>query len=63
MVKSYNPFEGNLKKGGHQMNHCDLILNLVEKYISEKEKNIILQQKLNQQQEKDEEQAKTDCKQ
>lgn len=45
------------------MNHCDLILNLVEKYISEKEKNIILHQKLNQQQEKDEEQAKTNCKQ
>ncbi len=35
------------------MNHCDLILILVDKYIAEKEKNILLQQ------EKDEKQAKT----
>ena len=49
-------------KEGHQMNHCDLILNLVDKYISEREKNILLQQKL-QQQEKDEQQAKTNIQQ
>ena len=53
-----------LKRGGHQMNHCDLILNLVDKYIEEKEKNILLQQQLQQyQQEKDEKQAKTSSKQ
>ncbi len=46
------------------MNHCDLILNLVDKYIEEKEKNILLQQQLQQyQQEKDEKQAKTSSKQ
>ena len=46
------------------MNHCDLILNLVDKYITEKEKNIILQQQLKQhQQEKDEKQVKTNNKQ
>ena len=46
------------------MNHCDLILNLVDKYITEKEKNIILQQQLKQhQQEKDEKQVKTNSKQ
>lgn len=49
-------------KGGHQMNHCDLILHLVDKYIAEREKNILLQQKL-QQQEKDEQQAKTNIQQ
>ncbi|MFR8234222.1 MAG: hypothetical protein ACLVA2_07495 [Clostridia bacterium] len=32
------------------MNNCDLILHFAEKYIAEKEKNIILQQKLEQQQ-------------
>ena len=31
------------------MNNCDLILHFAEKYIAEKEKNIILQQKLEQQ--------------
>lgn len=55
-------FGGNLMKGGHQMNHCDLILHLVDKYIAETEKNILLQQKL-QQQEKDEQQAKTNIQQ
>ena len=46
------------------MNHCDLILNFVDKYITEKEKNIILQQQLKQhQQEKDEKQVKTNSKQ
>ena len=43
------------------MNHCELILNLVDKYIAEREKNIILQQKLEQEQ--DEKQAKTNSKQ
>ena len=42
------------------MNHCDLILNLVDKYIAEKEKNIILQQQLQQIQ--DEKQVKTNNK-
>ncbi|MBO6233727.1 MAG: hypothetical protein J6I85_02785 [Clostridia bacterium] len=31
------------------MNNCDLILHFVEKYITEKEKNILLQQELKQQ--------------
>ena len=31
------------------LNTSDLILHLVDKYIAEKEKNIILQQKLEQQ--------------
>jgi len=31
------------------LNSCDLILHFAEKYIAEKEKNIILQQKLEQQ--------------
>lgn len=44
------------------MNHCDLILNLVDKYIAEKEKNIILQQQL-QQQIQDKKQVKTNNKQ
>lgn len=43
------------------MNHCDLILILVDKYISEKEKNIILQYQLKQ--EKDEKQTKTNINQ
>ena len=43
------------------MNHCDLILNLVDKYIAEREKNIILQQQLQNQQE--EKQVKTNIKQ
>lgn len=54
-------FGGNLTKGGHQMNHCELILNLVDKYIAEREKNIILQQQLKNQQE--EKQVKTNIKQ
>lgn len=45
------------------MNHCDLILNLVDKYIAEKERNIILQQQLKYQQVQDEKQAKTNIKQ
>lgn len=32
------------------MNNCDLILHFVDKYIIEKEKNIILKQQLLQQQ-------------
>ncbi len=44
------------------MNHCDLILNLVDKYIAEKERNIILQQQLKYQQVQDEKQAKTNIK-
>lgn len=43
------------------MNHCELILNLVDKYIAEREKNIILQQQLQHQQE--EKQVKTNIKQ
>lgn len=43
------------------MNHCELILNLVDKYIAEREKNIILQQQLQNQQE--EKQVKTNIKQ
>ncbi len=31
------------------MNNCDLILHFVDKYIMEKEKNIILQHELEQQ--------------
>ena len=43
------------------MNHRELILNLVDKYIAEREKNIILQQQLQNQQE--EKQVKTNIKQ
>lgn len=43
------------------MSHCELILNLVDKYIAEREKNIILQQQLKNQQE--EKQVKTNIKQ
>ena len=50
-------------KGGHQMNHCDLILSLVDKYIAEREKNIILQQQLQKRQDRDEKQVKTNNKQ
>ena len=41
------------------MNNCDLILCFVDKYIAEREKNIILEQKL-QQQKQNEKQVKTD---
>ena len=34
------------RKGGLILNNCDLILHFVDKYIAEREKNIILQQKL-----------------
>ena len=37
------------RKGGLKLNNCDLILHFVDKYIAEKEKNIILQQQLEQQ--------------
>lgn len=43
------------------MNHCDLILILIDKYIAEKEKNIILQYQLKQ--EKDEKQTKININQ
>ncbi len=40
------------------MNNCDLILHFVDKYIVEREKNIILQQQLEQQMQ-NEKQVKT----
>ena len=48
-VKYYQP---NAKKGGKGvmiLNTSDLILHLVDKYIAEKEKNFMLQQKIEQQ--------------
>lgn len=37
------------RKGGYILNTSDLILYLVDKYISEKEKNFLLQYQLEQQ--------------
>ncbi len=37
------------RKGGLNVNNCDLILHFVDKYIAEKEKNIRLEQQLQQQ--------------
>ena len=38
------------RKGAIVLNHCDLILHLVEQLVAEKEKNFILQQTQQQQQ-------------
>lgn len=51
------------RKGGLTMNNCDLILHFVDKYILEKEKNIILQNKLEQQKQVQNCNVKTDKKQ
>lgn len=37
------------REGGLTLNNCDLILHFVDKYIAEREKNILLQQELEHQ--------------
>lgn len=48
------------RKGGLKLTNSDLILHFVNKYIAEREKNIILQQQLKQQEQmQDEKTVKT----
>mgnify|MGYP003450359113 CR=1 FL=1 len=47
------------RKGAIVLNHCDLILHLVEQLVAEKEKNFILQQTQQQQQMQDTNNVKT----
>jgi len=52
------------RKGGLKLNHCELILHFVDKYIAEKEKNFVLQQQLeHQKQMQNDIQVKTNKKQ